>query len=394
MGFDKLLGVIAALFVGCSFFLFIPPHFAKTLASTNDKYKELPTSVVTVATLISAVVYCLFKNTFVGFVASWVTLFLLFCFLITLLRFNLASKKYRKLTFTEKKRNIVIWLNVAVLIVAAVAVFAVDRKSSDFPKPEEIETIYYAFEPLKETDSKGLLTPEYAVIHPDEVYEMVIDATSEGIDETEHEALIANFKQVRGTIKSDEQSFSEVLARCKELNGNFFKQRFSKIFRTTDEVTENPFLYVVFRTKDGKVTAHKYEYGAIDISLATTDYYSDMAVADRLYEMQTRVEDPERQIKEIGVFFRSKGNPGEQLLAPTDYEFMLTAITEDEIPAAESSGEVSVGRMCVFIKDSHKMPPIYAAYGFVDREVTKFYNITNENENSWDYLTTLLEIEK
>ena len=391
--FIKLLGVMAAVFAVVTLFLFIPPHFAKKLASTGDKYKEIPLCAVTAAMIVSSVVYCLNKNTFAGFVASWATIFLLFCFLITLLRFFLADRKYKKLTFAEKKRNFFVWANLVVLVVIAVAIFAVDRKSSDFPNLQDIETVYYGFDELKEKDSTGKLMPEYSVLNPEKIEELALEATSEGLSEEERNQLVDNLKATNQTIRTDEESFNAVLEYCDKLDDNFFKQRFSRSFKTSDEVVENPYLYVVFRTKGGDTVSYKYEYGEIDIALTPTDYYNETATAERIFEMQKKVENPEPEIKEVGVFFRRGGQGGEQLLASNDFEFLLKALIDDEVPPENDSAEVSVGRMSIFIKDLYKMPVLYSAYGFENREVTMFYNITNENQNSWDYLSTLLEIE-
>lgn len=388
MIFIKLLCVLALIAFFAVLFLLVPPTAAKRLSERGSKYQEIPVCFVTFCLTMDVIWYCVMKNTVFGFVAAWSSVYLFCCLLITLLRYHLGKRRYCREYYVKYEHNYVMIANIALVLVLVAAVAVTDQVSEKLPEAQEIEAVYFGYDALEKTNEDGLLSPEYAIIHSDTAADTVGEYTGLNLTPDEAAQFVENLKLTVTDIRTDENSFDELLNICDELDHSFFKQEFSRrlkisqIDNTSIDKTTNYYFYVTFRMTDGSIVSKRYEYGMHDIHIS--DNENDAAAG--LASLQAMVESPDSTIQKAGVFYQMSGDFGEQPLSAEDYDEVLMLLQAEGVTASSERSDTSSERVCVYFTYDFAMPEIYKAYGVADRTETVYYSVVKANTKTWKYL--------
>lgn len=392
MVFVKLLGVlalVAGLALTC---LFLPAAAARRLTAAGSKYSEIPVIGITAALVGCLIGYMAAKNTFWGFIFAWSSIYLLVCWGLTLVLFLWGRRRYGRRYFVRYPKSVSLITCCVVLLLLAGGVAAVDRATAQFPNAEEIEAVWFGYAPLTPQNAEKNLSADYAVLYPDALCRNIEKYTGLTLAEEDAPSVLENLASVAPGVRTDSESVQAVLSYCRELNRGFFRQRFSRSFRTTGEGKENPYFYLVIRRTDGKCITRRYEYGSYAFAPPEQAEFSAVALSERLSALQARVEYKTPQVDEVSVRYRSGGTGGEQLLHYAEYETLFSNFRIDGIVPSGEEGEPSVNRMWVYVARSFSLPPVYSAFGIAPRQERELYDVSRSSVNTWSYLTALLNV--
>lgn len=390
MIFVKLLGIMAALLVLAVVFIILPQAASRRLATGGSKLRELPVCIMTAFLAAAVICYCVMKNTFGGFVSAWSAVFLLFCWILTVIQFFVGQRRFSKKYFVKYSANFIILANLVVVLILAGTVVYTDKKFEELPASDEIVLVYIDTKPLERETASGDINPDYAVVYSEKIGDLVKDKSETELSGEEVTALLSNLSMVTTSVRSDVLSRSEVLRVCEDLNAGFFTQRFSKTFKTTENDQPEKCVYITLKLKNGDYIKRRFECEKYDVSLSTDELYNEEAYLTRLGEMQALTESDTPKIAECGIFYRADGMNGEEILMAADYDAVFAALVLDGILPELEPQEPSVNRMSIYCVNNYALPEIYGLFGVPNREERLYYNIVKANQNSWETISEVL----
>ena len=391
--FIRLIVFLSILLCVGLAYLIIPNVLVKKLVDSNSKYKIVPVMIPALSFAVTAIAYCIMKNTFWGFVSAWTGVFLLVCLIITMLRYISCKRKFDKKLYIKFCLDKSEWSPLIITGIMILLIIFADSAGSNLPKADNIEAVYCGYEALTVRDSSGYLMDEYAVLNPNKLPEM-LEGDGVSADSVDINILIADLTETAENIRYDKEGIEKVLNTCHDLDRGYFLQRFCRKFsaNATDK-SKQLYMYVAFKTADGKITECRYELGEHNMPVISDEYYNFDEISRRRDAVTESVKSSEPDITEIGIRYRYQGMTREKILPPERYNKLFDCMKADGLKSDERESQPTMSRMTMYILNRFALPEAYKAFGFTDKKEYKYFVVSRNSSDTWNFIREFAEID-
>lgn len=392
--FIRLIVFLSILLCVGLAYLIIPNVLVKKLVDSNSKYKIVPVMVPALSFAVTAIAYCIMKNTFWGFVSAWTGVFLLVCLIITMLRYISCKQKFDKKLYIKFCLDKSEWSPLIITGIMLLLIIFADSAGSNLPKADNIEAVYCGYEALTVRDSSGYLMDEYAVLNPNKLPEM-LEGDGVSADSVDTDMLIADLTETAENIRYDKEGIEKVLNICRDLDRGYCLQRFCRKFSANASSDKNKqlYMYVAFKTADGKITECRYELGEHNMPVISGEYYNFDEISRRRDAVTESVKSSEPDITEIGIRYRYQGMTGEKILPPERYNKLFDCMKADGLKSDERESQPTMSCMTMYVLSRFALPEAYKAFGFTDKKEYKYFVVSRNSSDTWNFIREFAEID-